>query len=711
MRHTPIRFWQSHSHPDVKMVEQTPPCLSIAVQIGRFIGIAMLLWFTGFSNAKAVEYVYNEIDRLVETVDNAGNSSLYRYDSVGNLLSIRRFDSSGLAIAEFNPDRGPVNTLVTIYGVGFSATLTNNIVKFNGVTATVVSATSTKLTARVPIGATTGPINIIVGTATATSDDTFTVGKSLNLPPVITSFTPSSGEAGSTLLIIINGNNFDPIPTGNVVKFNNTVATVSNSLTTQISTSVPPNATSGRISIRTSSGEAVSENDFIVNPLGTGSSIGRTARIAVNGEPLAINNSGSNPAMMVLFDGVQGENLSIGFNASMIFSLGVTSGSVNFKVFSPKGESLGTPLTVSGSLTSSSFTKSLDLPVLPETETYTLLVDPNIDLYLSDLSVTRDITGELIANGPTNNFAATKIGQNAHYSFYGTVGQDLSLMLDNNALPGTTNINILRPDGSLFLQNNISSVNEKVIDFPDSPPSTGVYKVVVAPAELAVGSLSVALRADDIKTVPVNGVTTPVSLLPGQMGQYRFNGVAGQNYGVGVPSINNGGFPVAFSILRPNDLASLSCGNFVGALGGGCDFLPSGVWLSDSEAGTHTVFVNPGVAGAAFDLYVSSDIAGSLEVNGAAKVFTTPRPGRNARYSFAGTYGQNLKLSLTQNSFPGTTSIKILKPDGTALINAAISTATYSFNLPTLPYTESFTIWVSPSGNATGAMTLQLQQQ
>ncbi len=78
-------------------------------------------------------------------------------------------------ITSFTPTSGPIGTTVIITGTNFSATLANNIVKFNTTTAIVTASTATSITTSVPTGATTGPIEVTVGCNTATSSTNFTV--------------------------------------------------------------------------------------------------------------------------------------------------------------------------------------------------------------------------------------------------------------------------------------------------------------------------------------------------------------------------------------------------------------------------------------------------------------------------------------------------------------------------------------------------------
>jgi hypothetical protein len=80
--------------------------------------------------------------------------------------------------------------------------------------------------------------------------------------PTITSFTPDEGLVGAT--VTISGTNFSTTPNQNTVQFNNTTATVTASTATQITTTVPAGATSGKISVTVDGEKATSAGDFIV---------------------------------------------------------------------------------------------------------------------------------------------------------------------------------------------------------------------------------------------------------------------------------------------------------------------------------------------------------------------------------------------------------------------------------------------------------------
>ena len=149
-------------------------------------------------SAQTLQASYDDDDQLVKVIDPGGNATTYAYDAIGNMLSITTSTGPGgsaLAIFNFTPDQGGVGTTVTIQGQNFSTTPANDIVKFNGTTATVSTATASSLTVAVPSGATTGSISVTVGSSTATTTNSFTVLQN----PVITSVSPTSALQGGTV--------------------------------------------------------------------------------------------------------------------------------------------------------------------------------------------------------------------------------------------------------------------------------------------------------------------------------------------------------------------------------------------------------------------------------------------------------------------------------------------------------------------------------
>ena len=141
-----------------------------------------------FATAQTWQYLYDEVGRLKSAIAPTGDRADYEYDAVGNIVAIRRSAAGALNISEFSPQIGKGGTSVKLLGSGFSTTLASNIVKFNGVTATVTAATATQLTVTAPNTGTTGAISVTVGATTVTTREAFVYSSTVvTAPPTITS--------------------------------------------------------------------------------------------------------------------------------------------------------------------------------------------------------------------------------------------------------------------------------------------------------------------------------------------------------------------------------------------------------------------------------------------------------------------------------------------------------------------------------------------
>jgi N-acetylneuraminic acid mutarotase len=166
-----------------------------------------------------------------------------------------------VTITGFAPASGGPGVTVLITGTNFSASLTGNIVNFNGITATVTEATSTSITTVVPEGATTGKITVTLSSQTISTDKNF-VFVPLPTAPTITGFSPEAAAEGT--VVIITGTNFSTTGAANVVKFNGIDAAVTNATATQITTTVPAGATTGKVTVKVGQETGGSTVDFVV---------------------------------------------------------------------------------------------------------------------------------------------------------------------------------------------------------------------------------------------------------------------------------------------------------------------------------------------------------------------------------------------------------------------------------------------------------------
>ena len=183
-------------------------------------------------------------------------------------------------IVSFSPASGPSGTSVVLTGVGFTGVTS---VKFNGVNASSFTVNSaTQITATAPASATTGPITVTASGGTATSGGSFQV---VSPVPTISSISPTSGIVGSA--VTINGTNYSAV-TG--VAFNGTPAKFTINSSIKITATVPPLATTGKITVTNSGGTATSASTFTVKPAITSLSPASGAiglPITINGTSLA----------------------------------------------------------------------------------------------------------------------------------------------------------------------------------------------------------------------------------------------------------------------------------------------------------------------------------------------------------------------------------------------------------------------------------------
>jgi hypothetical protein len=158
-------------------------------------------------------------------------------------------------ITFFSPSSGIVGVQVTINGNNFSNVPSENVVKFNTITAVVVEASATTLKVEVPELATTGKITVSTGGHVVASVMDFTVPE-----PTITGFSPTIGSAN--IPIIVTGTNFSATVEFNAVKFNGTTAEVAAATPTQLTVKVPAGSTTGKISVKVGPHTATSDSNF-----------------------------------------------------------------------------------------------------------------------------------------------------------------------------------------------------------------------------------------------------------------------------------------------------------------------------------------------------------------------------------------------------------------------------------------------------------------
>jgi hypothetical protein len=188
-----------------------------------------------------------------------------------NLVYIASFSSNALEIVDVSTPTAPVHKGAIVHS-STGAYLTNASDVYVQGSFAYVSANSTLTIVDIsnpatPVFKNSSSLN--VGPLAVRDNYAYTVSmsslRSIQLPPLISTFTPSSGTAGSS--VVITGENFDPVAANNIVLFKDAPATVTASTSTSITVTVPPNATNGDIIVAVNSLAAKASPAFVVTPV------------------------------------------------------------------------------------------------------------------------------------------------------------------------------------------------------------------------------------------------------------------------------------------------------------------------------------------------------------------------------------------------------------------------------------------------------------
>jgi hypothetical protein len=158
-------------------------------------------------------------------------------------------------ITNFTPTVAKAGGTITITGTNFSIA-TPNIVTLNGNNAIVQSATNTSIVITIPTGTGTGSLVVTNINGSATAGSTFSYAL---LPPIITTFSPTSAKIGD--VVTITGENFTTT-TPNVVTINGNSAVVQSVTATTITILVPNGSGSGVVKVTNINGEATASVNF-----------------------------------------------------------------------------------------------------------------------------------------------------------------------------------------------------------------------------------------------------------------------------------------------------------------------------------------------------------------------------------------------------------------------------------------------------------------
>ena len=162
-------------------------------------------------------------------------------------------------VQSFAPGQAPFGYPIVIQGYNFTAA---TAVRFSGKPAVFTVTSDTRIVAKVPDGASDGPLTVVNPAGSATSEGTFHVGAVPLDPPAITSIAPPGGVAGA--VVSIGGLHF----TGTTsVRFGALEASFTENSDMNLAAVVPAGARTARIRVTTPGGSTASDSVFIVAPI------------------------------------------------------------------------------------------------------------------------------------------------------------------------------------------------------------------------------------------------------------------------------------------------------------------------------------------------------------------------------------------------------------------------------------------------------------
>jgi YD repeat-containing protein len=682
-------------------------------------GTTVTIYGTGFSttpsgntvtfNGTAAVVTSSSESQIVTTVPAGATTGLITVTtSAGSDSSDVPFvvGTNGPIITGFTPNIGPAGTAVNISGQNFDTIPHNNRAKFNGTLAVITAATATSISTSVPSNATSGHISVTTALGQGVSANDFFVPPA----PYTAADVEMTGRMaiGETKLVTINTANkialivFDGVA-GQQISLQMTGVTISSSSVTLFNPNGTTFSSAGSVGtgggfIDTKTLGVTGTYTIMVDPQSTNTGnmtlnlfnvVNVTGTISAGGTtPITIVTPGQNAE--VTFTGASGQHVSLSVS-------GVTvPGFTTYRVKKPDGSELA-----SGSLdTSGGF---LEIPYLPATGTYTILVDPsdagtgNIVLTLNDAT---DITNTITPGGAAVVITTTVPGQNARLTFSGTPGQRIAVNVSTNFSVCWT-LTILKPDGS-NLFSNFGCGGSLFVD-PQQLPVSGTYTILIDPSGAGTGQTTVtAYDVTDVTgTVTIGGPSvSPAITTPGQVIRLTFSGTSSVRLSVNAASTFNTCWTL--TILKPDSTqlsSTFGCG--------------STIFLDPQQlpaTGTYTLIADPSGAGTGqvtVNLYSVTDTTQSITIGGASVVSPISTPGQVARLTFSGTTSQRLSVN-SASTFNTCWTLTILKPDSTQLSSTFGCGSTIFLDPQQLPVNGTYTIVIDPSGSGTGQTTTNL---
>lgn len=363
-------------------------------------------------------------------------------------------------ITGLSPATGPAGTSVMVSGTEFGGA---SAVTFNGTAAAFTRTSATRIRAVVPCGATTGKVAVTTPGGTVQSSGDFTVTAPA---PTITTFAPAAGTIGATVTVM--GTNLRCV---SAVQFNGTPATYTSMSPTVLTATVPPGATTGKITVVAAGGTVQSTGDFVVPGSPTITALSPTSGL---------------PRTMVM---ITGTNLTgttaVSFNGLPAVTFSVTS-ATQIKATVPCAATTGTV--------------SVTTPVGTATSTDPFTVGTMSPPTVTGFSPASSATGSTVTISGTNLTCATSVQFNGVEAAYAVVS-GTQIRATVPAVATTGKITVTTPAGSALSTGDFTVPAPTITGF--SPASGPVGTTVMITGTGLTGATAVQINGTALTDVTV----------------------------------------------------------------------------------------------------------------------------------------------------------------------------------------------------------------
>ncbi|MFC7489469.1 RHS repeat-associated core domain-containing protein [Knoellia alttitudinis] len=606
------------------------------------------------------------------------------------MTSVQRLPADQMALSEVSVQSARRGAPVTLFGTGFDASTT---VAFNGVVAAPTSATANRIVVKVPSTATTGPLTIS-NSAVSVPGGNFRVDTTP--APVITTVTPSIVNPGGSFTL--TGTGFATAAAEDVVYVGGTQAVVTEASATSLKVQVPPFRASGRITLRTQAGLAVSPTVLTQAPAPyIAADVGWTGRLTAGATTAVVVPATKIAVATLEMTGSQRTRLTIAANTF--------TGCVDVRVLAPGGQPAWRSSCAAAGDSSPTLTPTTD-------GTFVVLVDPHGSagsLSLAPKSVTADATRSLTMNAAASPLTVTA-GQRAVFTFAGVAQQRVAAAIDWS-WTGCTDVRLVSPTGAPLYALPCGGGGEQRLPTA-TLPTRGTYRIIVDADGEGAGTANAAVR-----TVPVDAKTPltldgPVSSVittnSGQRATFTFGGTAGSRVFIHVTSQFGSRCPDV-TLRGPDQIPVASSAEDIISETGNCTSWLDTVLLA--RPGDYELVVDPKDLGhgqvSARALLVPADVVLASAADGTSRTVTTVA-GQGARVTFVLAAGDHVALTATP-TWAGDCPMegRLLDPSGTEVGRSACG-ANLGFQELVASDAGTYTLALNPAADSAGSTAVRI---